>query len=92
MQDAIFWPPVPRVSVVVRLEGNSSEIRARNDRTTANMSDEGLEGAQLQAQTPQARCGKIWGRNNPKRQDGAPPPGSERKILSMMMRRTMRGT
>ena len=28
MRDAIFWPPVPGVSVVVRLEGKSSEIRA----------------------------------------------------------------
>ena len=66
MQDVILWPPVPRVSVVVRWEGNGSEIRVRNERTAANMSDEGFEGAQLQAQPPQPKRGKIWGQEQPK--------------------------
>ena len=40
---AISWLPASRVSAVVRCEENSSELRARNDRTVANMSDEGFE-------------------------------------------------
>ena len=56
---------------MVRLEGKSSEIRARNDRTAANMSDKGFERGAAAGAATAAKAWKNLGAGTTQNQDGA---------------------